>query len=48
MANESPVAALAVLWEAGRLVLSEPETFPVERVVSFARVAVSRYLAPTT
>lgn len=36
----------AMLWDAGRLVLTDPETFPAERLVGFARYAVDRYLGP--
>ena len=35
-------ALLAVLWDAGRLVLSDPESFPPERIVAFARGTVER------
>lgn len=38
-------ALLAVVWEAGRLVLSDPADYPVERIVTFARATISRYLA---
>lgn len=34
----------AVFWDAGRLVLAEPETFPAERIVAFSRQVVERYL----
>lgn len=37
----------SVLWEAGRLVLSESDTFPPDRIIRFARNAVGSYLGPT-
>lgn len=34
----------AVFWDAGRLVLSEPDDYPQERIIRFARHAVGRFL----
>ncbi|MXQ66789.1 TetR family transcriptional regulator [Actinomadura rayongensis] len=34
----------ALFWDAGRLVLAEPETFPPDRILRFARDAVERHL----
>lgn len=36
----------AVFWDAGRLVLTDPDVFPAERLVRFAEHAVARYLDP--
>lgn len=37
-------ALFALFWDAGRLVLAEPETFPAERIVAFGRQTIERYL----
>lgn len=34
----------ALMWDAGRLVLAEPDTFPAERIMQFARQAIGVYL----
>ncbi|MFB6723967.1 TetR/AcrR family transcriptional regulator [Kribbella sp. NPDC056345] len=36
----------AVFWDAGRLVLAEPDAFPAERIVAFAQHTVGLYLRP--
>lgn len=36
----------AIFWDAGRLVLAEPEDFPAERIVAFGRRVVETYYRP--
>lgn len=40
-------AVFALFWDAGRLVLAEPETFPATRIVAFGRRSIERYVGPS-
>jgi hypothetical protein len=35
-------ALFALIWDAGRLVLAEPDTFPAERILAFAEKVGTR------